>query len=249
MQVVGDDTPGIAEYAEERLRDVFQDTDLPIMHARFRITRHANPARERPVVAQANLDVNGRFVRAELRARTAREAVDRLRDRLRRRVQNVLGRADAMRDSQGLEAWQADELEALPAQERRIARHKKVTPMRQTVDEAEAFLEDMDYQFHLFIEASTEQDSVLYRSEPTGYRLAQVELPSDVRPPQHDVSVTVSDHPAPRLSVRQAVERMGVWTQPFLFFRNTENDRAAVLYLRHDGHYGLITPTEPSQGA
>ena len=32
----------------------------------------------------------------------------------------------------------------------------------------------MGYDFHLFTEAGTGQDSVLYRSGPTGYRLAQL---------------------------------------------------------------------------
>lgn len=37
-----------------------------------------DPAVERPVVAQANLDVNSRLVRGQVQAVTAREAIDRL---------------------------------------------------------------------------------------------------------------------------------------------------------------------------
>jgi ribosome-associated translation inhibitor RaiA len=249
VQVVGDDTPDIAEYGEERLRDIFRDTDLPILHARLRITRHANPARERPVVAQANLDVNGRFVRAQVRAQTAREAVDLLRDRLRRRLRNILDRAADTRQGTEVDARQAAEPSPLPPEERRIVRHKTVTSARLAPDEAAGLLEDMDYDFHLFIEASTGQDSVLYRSGPTGYRLAQIEPGPGGLPASQTREVTVSDHPAPQLSVREAVERMGAWTQPFLFFRNTENDRGALLYVRHDGHYGLVTLDATTQGA
>ena len=41
---------------------------------------------------------------------------------------------------------------------------------------------------------------------------------------------------------------MAVWDQPFLFFLDPEQGRGALLYHRYDGHYGLITPTEPSHG-
>jgi hypothetical protein len=252
VQIVGDDTPDIGEYAESRLREAFADSRLPILHARIRITRHGNPARARPVVAQANLDVNGRLVRAQFRARTAQEAVDLLRDRLRRRLHDVLQRPG---DPAAMGTWrtqaelpeQQDEKAVLPVEQREIVRHKTVTPLRQDVGQAAAYMEDMDYDFHLFTETGTGQDSVLYRSGATGYRLAQVDPRPDAPPQPQGQPVTVSDHPAARLSVPEAMERMAAWTQPFLFFRDTENDRGAVLYLRHDGQYGLITPVGLNQ--
>lgn len=251
VQVVGDNTPDIADYAERRLREVFEDTGLPVLHARIRITRHANPARERPVVAQANLDVNGRLVRAQLRATTAREAVDGLRDRLRRRLQRVLQRSTVTRadwvqpaGTEEQEGRPEDDLVSLPSEKQEIVRRKTVTPLRYSLDDAAAYMEDMDYDFHLFIEAGSGQESVLYRSDPTGYRLAQVNPQPQSGLEAHTLPVTVSDHPAPRLSEREAADRMGVWAQPFLFFRNKDNDRGEVLYRRHDGHYGLITPAE-----
>lgn len=103
-------------------------------------------------------------------------------------------------------------------------------------------MEDMGYHFHLFAEASTGQVSVLYRSGASDYRLAQLDPRPDALQLPQSVPVTVSDQGAVRLSVGEVMERMAVWTQPFLFFENSETDRGSVLYLRHDGHYGLISP-------
>jgi hypothetical protein len=252
VQVTGDETPDVAAYAERRVRELFEETRLPVLHARIRIIRHGNPARAQPVVAQGNLDVNGRVVRAQVRARTAQEAVDMLRDRLRRRLRSVLQRPG---DTVALGTWrdsaeepemrQAEEAVLLPAEDREIVRRKTVTLLRQDLDDAAAFLEDMGYDFHLFAEASTGQDSVLYRSGSGNYRLAQLDPRPDALPKPQSVAVTVSEQGAARLSVAEAVQRIAVWTQPFLFFEDTENDRGAVLYLRHDGHYGHISPDRP----
>jgi hypothetical protein len=262
VQITGDTTPGIAGYAEQRLRKLFDVVRFPVLHARIRVIRHLDPARALPVVAQANLDVDGRFVRAQLSARTAREAVDLLHDRLRRRLQHLLERTEGNWEDRRARRSAADEHEwrhgDQPAQRlpyyprqpeaREVVRHKTVTPALSGVDRAAADMEDMGYDFHLFTEAGTGQDSVLYRSGPTGYRLAQLAPQSDALLAPHTLLVTVSDTPAPALSVAEATERMAVWDEPFLFFQDRERGRGALLYHRYDGHYGLITPAAPSHG-
>lgn len=258
VQVAGDTTPDIAAYAERRLRETFQDTRFPVLHASIRITRCPDPALARPVIAQANLDVNGRLVRARSSAPTAREAVDLLRGRLRHRLQHLVQRAEGTWEDRrprytaheehewrhGDEPTRRPPYFPRPAEEREIVRHKTVTPARCGLDAAAADMNDLDYDFHLFTEAGTGQDSLLYRAGPTGYRLAQVRPRPDALAP-HTLSVTVSDQPAPLLSVQEAVARMAVWDQPFLFFRDHDGDRGTVLYHRYDGHYGLISPAEP----
>jgi hypothetical protein len=250
VQVTEDETPDIAEYAEQRVRELFEESRVPVLHARIRISRLGNPARARPVVAQANLDVGGRMVRAQFRAGTAHEAVDLLRDRLRRRLRSALQRPG---DTAAFGTWrdtgeepEVRQPEAVPLQagDREIVRQKTVTLLRQELPDAAALLEDMGYDFHLFAEAGTGRDSVLYRSGSGGFRLAQLDPRPDAPPLQlpQGVPVTLSDQGAARLSVGEAVERMSVWPQPFLFFQNSENDRGSVLYLRFDGRYGLISP-------
>ena len=258
VQIIGDATPDIGAYAERRLREVFDASRLPVLHARIRITRYADPALPRPALAQANLDVDGRLVRAQASAPSAREAVDRMHDRLRRHLQHVVQRAEGnwedrrgRRASSDAHEWRhGDEPTPRPPyfprppEEREIVRHKTVTPARCGVDDAAADMEDMGYDFHLFTEVRSGQDSVLYRSGATGYRLAQVRPRHEALAP-HMLQVTLSEQPAPRLSVPEAAARMTVWDRPFLFFCDRERGRGALLYHRYDGHYGLVTAAEP----
>ena len=102
-------------------------------------------------------------------------------------------------------------------------------------------MELLDYDFHLFTEKGTKQASVLYRTEPTGYRLAQVKSsPEELAP--YDLPLTISPQPAPRLTLERAKERLSLLGLPFLFFVDVDQGRAGVLYHRYDGHYGLICP-------
>jgi hypothetical protein len=261
VQVHGAVEPEIAEYAEQRLREAALDTHFPVLHARVRIERHADPAVPRPVVAQANLDVAGRFVRAQVSAPTAREAVDLLSARLRHRMRHDLQRAGGnwedrrgRQDTGAAHEWRHGDGSSRrlpyfprPAEEREIVRHKAIAPARSGLDDAVAAMNDLDFDFHFFTEAGSGEDSVLYRAGPTGYRLAQVEPRPDALA-RHTVPVTVSEQPSAVLSPAEAVTRMATWEQPFLFFLDRERNRDALLYHRYDGHYGLIAPSGPGPG-
>lgn len=257
VQVTADPNPHLAEYAERRVREVFRYAHGPVLHARVRVARHADPALDRPVIAQANLDVDGRWVRAQIAAASAQEAVDLLHDRLRHRLQHVQQRVAGQwedrrgrRPSDQPHEWRHDSEPThrppwfpRPPGERRIIRHKSFSLARCDVDEAAADMEALGFDFHLFTESGSEQDSVLYRAGPTGYRLAQVNPNPEALAP-HVLEVTVSGQPAPLLSTLEAVDRMALWDRPFLFFLDGERGRGAVLYHRYDGHYGLINPAE-----
>jgi hypothetical protein len=78
-----------ADYVRQKVDALLGQVHEPVLFARVRVTRHGNPARERPVVAQANLDVNGRLVRTQVEAPTGTEAVDALEARLRSRLERV----------------------------------------------------------------------------------------------------------------------------------------------------------------
>jgi hypothetical protein len=110
------------------------------------------------------------------------------------------------------------------------------------VDDAVAEMDRMDYDFHLFTEQGTGQDSVVYRAGPTGYRLARLRPGGTDRIAPHRTAVTVSERPVPRLAVPEAVRRLDLTGTPFLFFRGVDSGRGCLLYHRYDGHYGLITP-------
>ncbi|MET7383437.1 sigma 54 modulation/S30EA ribosomal C-terminal domain-containing protein [Streptomyces sp. NPDC005526] len=212
-----------------------------------------NPALERPALAQVNVDVNGRQARAHVAATTLTEAVDRLQERLDQRLGRLERHWEARRGRtsageahewrHGDEPTQRPDHFPRPPEERRVVRHKSFSLDRETPDEAAFEMETMDYDFQLFTDLSSGEDSVLYRGGPTGYRLAAVGPPA-ASPGDAAVPLTVSELPAPRLTVDEAKQRLDVTGFPFVFFSDATTGRGNVLYHRYDGHYGLITPAE-----
>jgi ribosome-associated translation inhibitor RaiA len=244
--------PGVDRYARDKIGALVRRTHQQVLHAHVRVSEHADPAVVCPVVAQANLDVNGRLVRAQAQGMTARAAIDVLEMRLRRQLERLAQHTDTGRSRvpvSGLHEWRHGAEPTLrprffprPLDQRRIIRRKSFTLWPCSVDEAALEMELLDYDFHLFNEEGTKQASVLYRSGPTGYRLAQVKPTSRDELASFDLPLTVSSQPAPRLTFKRAAERLGFLGQPFLFFIEVAEGRAFVLYRRYDGHYGLISP-------
>ncbi|HEX6335374.1 MAG TPA: sigma 54 modulation/S30EA ribosomal C-terminal domain-containing protein [Jiangellaceae bacterium] len=252
--VAGPDIPESARArAGRKLAALARYVNEPILHARVRLTRSHDPALARPVIAQGNLDVNGRIVRAQVAAATAHEAVELLQARLRRRLERMARDWEARRGSRPVSApheWRhmsepADRPDYYPRpeSERQVVRHKTFAPAKVTPDEAALDMDLLDYDFYLFTDADTGQDSVIYRAGTTGYRLAQLD-PEPHREFETTVPLTVSERPAPVLTLAEARERLDATGLPFLFFAEPASGRGRVLYRRYDGHYGLVRPVE-----
>ncbi|ULE33417.1 ribosome hibernation promotion factor [Mycobacterium sp. IDR2000157661] len=246
--------PGAAEYARDKIGGLFHLADRPVLYARVRLTEHADPAVSRPVIAQANLDVSGRVVRAQVDGVNAREAIDRLTARLRQRLERTARHWEARRGARPVNTpheWRHDSVPAhrpghflRPVDERRVVRRKSIAPHTCTVDEAVHDMELLDYDFYFFTESGTGFASVLYRGESGVHRLAQVVAPSEERLAHFESPVTLSAASPPCVTIDEAVERMGLLGLPFLFFIDAAEGRAAILYHRYDGHYGLISPAD-----
>ncbi|KLO39666.1 sigma 54 modulation/S30EA ribosomal C-terminal domain-containing protein [Mycobacterium nebraskense] len=246
-----DELPAAAEYARSKISELTRYASRPVLHASVRLTRHRDPAVQRPVVAQANLDVDGRPVRAQVQADTAREAVDLLAARLRRRLERAAEHWEARRGElpAGAAEWRHESEPARrpnyfarPADQRRVIRRKSFTMAPCTIDDAAREMELLDYDFHLFTEKGTGIAGVLYRAGPTGYRLALAAPALADQVSQHTLPVTVSQQSLPCLTEEGAANRLAVLGLPFLFFIHADYGCASVLYHRYDGHYGLITP-------
>ncbi|ORB75879.1 ribosome hibernation promotion factor [Mycobacterium scrofulaceum] len=244
--------PGADDYARTKIGELGHLCHEPVLHAHVRLSEHGDPAVARRVIAQANLDVNGRPVRAQVEGVTAREAIDRLEARLRRQLERAAEHWEAKRGGvpgRGPREWRHEtepthrpKYFPRPEGERRIMRHKSYSLPTCTVEEAALEMEQLDYDFHLFTEEGTRRDSVIYREGPAEYRLAQVDPAAADELAPFQLPLTISPQPAPRLTVDQAIERIGLLGLPFMFFVDTARDRGSVLYHRYDGHYGLITP-------
>ncbi|GAY07381.1 sigma 54 modulation/S30EA ribosomal C-terminal domain-containing protein [Pseudonocardia sp. N23] len=256
VQLVGDHPPGIHEKATETVRAALRHARGPVLRVTVRIGRHPDPAAQPPVLAEATIDVDGHPVRARAHAATDTEALDLLQYRLRTRLaRDRHHHAAHWEDRRGEQPksepheWRHGQLSRArptffprPTEERAVVRHKTFSVGTVDLDEAAFDLEVLDHDFHLFTEAGTGQEGVLYPTSD-GLRLALVDpLREELAP--HTVAVTVSPQPAPTLSTEEACERLGVLALPFLFHLDAERGRGAVLYRRYDGHYGLITPTE-----
>jgi ribosome-associated translation inhibitor RaiA len=246
------DLPGAAEYAGSKIGELARYTSRPVVHARVKLSRHRDPAVPRPVVAQANLDVDGRLVRAQVQAETAREAVDLLAARLRRRLERAAEHREARRGElpaasshewrHNCEPTYRPDYFPRPADERRVIRRKSFAMAPCNVDMAAGEMELLDYDFHLFTEEGTGAAAVLYHAGATGYRLALVApaLADQLSP--FALPVTISRERVPCLTEEEAANRQGLLGVPFLFFIDAAQGRASLLYHRYDGHYGLITP-------
>ena len=70
------------DLAVMRVRAVLRLAAEPVLFARVKLTMAADPAVERPAIAQANIDLNGRPVRAQAAAATMRDAIEMLSDKL-----------------------------------------------------------------------------------------------------------------------------------------------------------------------
>ncbi len=246
----GDISADVADYARDRIPALGDKLEVPILFTRIRLTHESNPAYDRPVRAQANLIFKGRVVRAVVAGRSGREAVDLLYDRLRSRLVRRDPDWESRRGSRPStepNEWRHTSEPAhrpshfqRPAEERTIIRHKSFAPRRISPDEAAAEMDQLDYDFHLFTDEQTGRDAVIYRAGPTGYRMARV---SGEAEPSAQTPITLSPVRASRLSLDEARERLELSGQPFLFFVDRDSDLASVLYIRYDGHYGLITPS------
>jgi hypothetical protein len=252
LQVVvrGDLPVEIVNYARDTIGALGDDIAEPVLHTRIRLTHQPDPQIDRPILAQGNVTLKGRLVRAQVAGRSAQEAVDLLRDRLRDRLARQSPRWEARRGKRPSDEeneWRHTSEPAQrppyfprPAEDRQVIRHKSFTPRRVRPEEAAWEMDQLDYNFHLFTDTETGRDAVISRGGPTGYQMKR----SDAGPEPNETSLplTLDSKPAPRLSLDEARDRLDLADEPFVFFVDATSKQGAVLYHRYDGHYGLITP-------
>jgi ribosome-associated translation inhibitor RaiA len=81
--------PATAAYAKMKVLAAARTSPAKVRFARITLTFEEHGSIERPARADVSLDVDGRIVRAGTAARSSREAIDLVEQRLRRRLDRI----------------------------------------------------------------------------------------------------------------------------------------------------------------
>ncbi len=251
--------PAVAEsYAEERIQSFVEHLNHPYRHARFKLTGAENPTVDRPAMAQATVELDRFVLRAHSTAESFATAIDEVIERLGaqlasqrdRERHNPVGRMALPGTWRHANLARPEQTYFdRPPSEREIVRHKSFAADELTIDEAAWDMAMLDYDFFLFVELESGQDSLIERHGDGSVLLHRLDPPAaDVTTPAIDHELVTSTPPDLRVSA--AIELLNQSGAPMLFFRNAVSGRGNVIYRRYDGHYGLITPpTDDPKGS
>lgn len=203
----------------------------------------------RPARAEVSLDVDGTLVRAHSAAPDLPEAVDLLEERLR---QNLVQLGDRVRTRHrwiGVASeheWRHGDLathrEAFfprAPEDREVVRRKTFALGPMTPDEAAFEMDLLGHDFYLFTDLRSGKDAVVYRDD-----LGTLSVRGDVVVDGENAALLVRAGAAPTLTEPEAKERLELTGDPFMFYLEPGTGRGRVLYLRYDGHYGVIAAAD-----
>lgn len=185
----GADPHSAAAYAAEKVARVVHLALAPVLHAGAELHEHPNPSVERRSLPEAALDVNGHTVRAQAVAETIEEVIDLVEARLRRRLEVMSSRLDERQRRTAVAApgqWRHGDQPTdrsiaypRPVEEREVVRRETYDNEALAVEEAVYELHLLDYDFLLFVDSETGEDSLLYAPVDGGYlRLARAAQPT-----------------------------------------------------------------------
>jgi ribosome-associated translation inhibitor RaiA len=255
LKTDGEIPRGEVEAARERIAKLGRYLKEPppgALRVTLRRVRSGHDLAKRPYLADADLRFGGRDIAAHVAGGSAVDAADQLVERLRRQLRRVVDADVATRNDpraikaalESLEHRREHRPEARlkPPAERRIVHRRTYPSTPETTLEAVHALLDRDEEFHIFRHADTGEDVVVYRRDdgtvglihPPGSPLAQDNGSAYVRPEpsRYEVPIKLDD----------ARAEMDELDHRFLYFIDLDDGRGKVLYLRHDGDYGLVEP-------
>lgn len=124
-----------------------------------------------------------------------------------------------------------------------LVRRKPVPVVGCRPSAAAAVMDAMDYDAHLFVDADTGEDALVYRAGPSGLRLARCHsVHPPLAAPGGPWAFTVNPRPAPPLTEAGAVARLCEHGLPFLFYTDPGTGRGRLLYRRYDSDLALVLP-------
>jgi ribosome-associated translation inhibitor RaiA len=245
------------EAARERIAAVGRYAKRPPSSLRLTIRREpGHPARAR-YIADASMVFEGRVLAAHTAGRTPEDAADAAAERLRRQLRRVVDADVAMRNEpRVLEAALRDlvhdrehrpRARLKPPGEREIVATRVVSDEPETTLGAVADLLDHDLEFNLFRHAKTGEPAVVYRRDDGNIGLLHLPGSPLAEEGDHEWIIPEPSRYADPIPLAKARSEMDVLNHRFLFFVDAEDGRGKVIYLRHDGDYGLVELGAPPE--
>jgi hypothetical protein len=250
ITAVGDIAPKQVEEARERIASLEQYAGKPPVS--IRLTLRRGPGRSKnPYVADASVLFDGRVLAAHTAGPTPAEAAEAAAGRLRRQLRRTVGAEVAQRNEPAaiqealadLEGDRAHRPEARlkPPDEREIVHRRTYADHPMTTLEAAADLLDLDQDFFLFRHAVTGEDVVIYRRDDG--RIGLLHPPGSALADEgDDIVVAEASRYSSPLTIAATRSEMDLLNHRFLYFIDPEDGRGKVIYLRHDGDYGIVEP-------
>ncbi len=187
-----------------------------------------------PALAQVNLVRTGGPVRAQVPGGSVRQAIELVAGRLDRQLEGLAASWQAR-------PWPDPQRRPLSAPSLSSVTRLKTCRLRLAEPlDAAAVLDAMDYDVHLFIDAESGEDAVVYRAGPSGLRLARQH---GRRPPTRAANVmTVNPHRVSTSDDEGAADQLADGWLPFVFYTDLASGRGRLMYRRYDGGLGLVVP-------
>lgn len=241
------------EYAERKVARLGRLSHRPVLFARLELRQERDAALPRPSIAKASLDISGRRLRAHVAAPTMTQAADLLEARLRRGMEILAERREARHHDTGIPHpghWRHGDLRPQrpdyyprPVEERQLMRRSTFGIGPFSPEEAVAEMELLHHDFLLFTDAASRDDCLVYRrlDGSVGMIVGEGHEPP---PTPYSDWITVDSSRAPTLALDEAIERLELSNDRFVYFVDRQRGRGAVVYRRYDGHYGLVEPQD-----
>jgi ribosome-associated translation inhibitor RaiA len=237
---------GIVPYARTKVQRALGPGRNPVTRAHLVLDWRRDPAIERPALAEATVDVDGTVVRATSVAQTMVEAVDDLESRLRRQLVQLEDRTRTRHRWTALareHEWRHGDLPRRraahfprPVESREVVRRKSFTGAPMTVDEAAFEMDLLDHDFFVFTDVDTGGPALVHRLDGGSYGV-QGAAP---RPGATPEAAVVWEPAPPTLTDDEARARLDVDDEPFVFYLDEATGEGRVIYVRYDGHYGIV---------
>lgn len=242
--------PQMVELAQEKIADLEADVGRPLGQSRV-VLRQEKEGIPNAARVEGEVSLSGKIIRGHVEAEDMTKAIHDVAERLLQQIRRHIDRQITLRrkPSETPEGkWDHDtwvplrpSQSLLPPGERDVIRRKVFALVPLKASEAAQVMSELDHSFYLFHDSDTDHDSVVYlRDDGQMAVITDKDAPAPANDEGSEGIVREPSRYSEPLTLEAAVSEMDELNHRFMFFRDVAADRGAVLYLRYDGHYGLI---------